>query len=398
MAKITGIKHKNKGKLYLFEDIAIIEGKRSAFGKFMGNYSAIPATELGVSVVKNILESRQISAEAIDQVIFANTIPSSPDAIFLPRHIALQVGCDIRTPASMVQRICASGMEAIITAASEVALGCSDLVIAGGAENMTRAPLASFDIRNGFHLGQKPFVDLLWEGLNDSYCSCSMGQTAENLAKKYVITREEVDDFAFLSHTRAIEAKKNGLFDAESCYCTKLREDETIRREIDRKKLGYLKSVFGAEGVQTAGNSSQIADGAAAVLVGNYSAETKPIGKIHAASIIGEIPEIMGIAPVMAIENLLNTLEITIADIDLWEINEAFGAQYLAVEKELKLDRSCVNVNGGSIAIGHPLGATGIRLVTTLLYELRRRNLKYGIASACVGGGQGTAIMVEACY
>lgn len=395
MATVKGIKLENKGKVYTYEDVAILNGKRTPFGKFKGTFSTVTATELGVSITQKLLQCSQLSPEMIDQVIFANTIPSSTDAIFLPRHIALKSGCNFRVPASMVQRICASGMESIIIAANDICLNCSDYIIAGGTENMTRAPLVSFDIRNGIDLGQRPFYDLLWEGLKDTYCGYSMAETAENLAEKYNITRESVDEYAYLSHSRASKASELGIFKDEICESHKLFDDETIRRETNLEKLKELKPVFRKNGVQTAGNSSQIADGAAAMIITHMLNNLKPLGYLLGASIIGEQPEIMGIAPVMAIENLLHVAGLSMDDIDLWEINEAFSAQYLAVEKVLELDRNKVNVNGGSIAIGHPLAATGLRLVNSLLYELNRRKARYGIVSACVGGGQGTALLLE---
>jgi acetyl-CoA C-acetyltransferase len=395
MTKVQGIKLKNKGKIYLYEDIFMLKALRTPFGRFQGSYSNISATDLGVFVTRSLIESSGLNSKDIDQLIFASTIPSSTDSIFLPRHIALKSGLEVETPASMVQRICASGMESIIIAANDIAIGCSDTIIAGGTENMTRAPLASFEIRNGFHLGAKPFSDLLWEGLNDTYCSSTMGQTAENLAEKYSITREDADLFAFESHSRAIKARNEGVYNDQICNFTIIKEDETIRKNVSMEKLSNLKPVFSKNGVQTAGNSSLIADGAAAVIVTSTNKGINPAGKIVAASITAGSPDIMGITPVSTIKNLLQVTGLNISDISLWEINEAFAAQYIAVEKQLQLDRSKVNVNGGSIAIGHPLAATGIRIVSTLLYELKKRNLKYGIASACVGGGQGTAILVE---
>ena len=395
MPEVTGKKLSPKGKLYIYKDIAILNGKRTPFARFNSKYNNITATELGVEVTKKLLKDFPEKANRIDQLIFANTIPSSKDSIFLARHIALKSGLDYNTPASMVQRICASGMEAIIAAANDICLNTSEFAIAGGTENMTRAPLVSFDIRNGYKLGSKPFCDLLWEGLFDTYCNCSMGQTAENIAIKYNISREDVDQFAYQSHTRAICAKNNNVFEDEIVSCAGLTKDETIRDNVELEKLTSLKPAFIENGVQTAGNSSLIADGASAVLLGNTSCGINPAGYLLGAAIVGEVPELMGISPVRAIKSLLSFFDLTIKDIDLWEINEAFGAQYLAVEKLLELDRSRVNVNGGSIAIGHPLAATGVRLIITLLYELRRRNLNLGIASACVGGGQGIAVLVK---
>lgn len=395
MNKQTGKLLPDKGKIYFYDDIVILNGKRTPFGSFNGSYSKLSATDLGANLTRGLLEDSQIDPEKIDQLIFSNAIPSSNDAIFIARHIALKSGLNYRIPASLAQRICASGMETIISAANDICLGASEYTIAGGTENMTRAPLVSFELRNGFKFGEKPFTDLLFEGLNDTYCGYSMGQTAELLAEKLSISRKDCDDFAFLSHSRAIKANENGYFKDEILQCLPLLEDETIRSEIKRDKLDHLKPVFSKDGVQTAGNSSLISDGAAAVIITRSKNESNYIGKILSACIVGEKPELMGIAPVNAIKNLLQYNALTKDDIDLYEINEAFAAQYLAVEKLLELDRDKVNVNGGSIAIGHPLVATGTRLVITVLNELNRKKLKLGVASACIGGGQAIAVLVE---
>lgn len=395
MSKVTGKKLADKSKVYTYENIAIVDGKRTPFGKFNGQYSRINATELGVSVTKCLLSSNNLPPSKVDQLIFANTIPSSTDAIFLARHIALKAGLAVTTPASMVQRICASGLETIISAANDICVGASNIVIAGGTENMTRAPLVSFDLRNGFTFGDRPFSDLLWDGLLDTYCGCSMGQTAEKLAGKYSVTKEEADQFAFTSHTRAIESKHKGVFNDEISGCFDLQHDETIRDKIDLLKLKHLQPVFKENGVQTAGNSSLISDGAAAAIVSQEPSFKEPLGYVLGACVVGELPELMGISPVRAINHLLEAFKLSKDDIDLWEINEAFAAQYLAVEKVLELDRNKVNVNGGSIAIGHPLAATGIRLVITLLFEMKRRQAKLGVVSACVGGGQGVALLLK---
>ena len=376
MSELSGKKLKNKGKVYIYDDVVIANGLRTPFGKFNGSYSKYSASELGTNVSKELMKASVLSNDEIDQVIFANTIPSSTDSIFLARHVALKSGLDYNTPASMVQRICASGFETIINAANDICAGVSEYTLAGGAENMTRAPLVSFDIRSGFNLGEKPFSDLLWEGLFDTYCDCSMGQTAENLAKKYSITRDEVDEFAFISHSRAITAKQKGILKDEICHCQLLESDETIRDTVSIEKIKKLHPVFNKNGVQTAANSSLIADGAAAVIITKSSNYSKNLGRILGASVVGVEPQYMGISPVKAINILLEAFNLSLNDIDLFEINEAFGAQYIACERELNLDRDKVNVNGGSIAIGHPLAATGIRLSITLLRELKRRNKK----------------------
>lgn len=382
------------GKFYAYENIYIIDAKRTPFGRFLGSYSDYSATDLAVGLTRSFLEQLPIDKSLIDQVIFANTIPTSTDAIFFARHVALKSGLSKEVVSSMAQRICASGLETLILAANDVALGASEFTLAGGAECMSRAPLVSFSSRKGFELGAKPFSDLLWEGLLDTFCSCTMGETAENLAEMYYISRDAVDDFAFESHQRAITANQQRLFEEEILPLDRLVEDETIRSSVDRAKLATLPPVFKKNGVQTPGNSSQLADGASVSLIGK-SHSGNSLGKIVAATIVGEDPTLMGRAPVRAIQELLAYTALSKDDIDFYEINEAFGTQSLAVENLLGLDRAKVNVHGGSIGIGHPLAATGGRLVLTLLTTLKRDKKRYGIASACVGGGQAIAVLVE---
>ncbi|MFQ6614666.1 MAG: thiolase family protein, partial [Fidelibacterota bacterium] len=322
-------------------------------------------------------------------------------------------------PALMVQRICGSGFESIIAGAENIVLGKADLILAGGAENMTLAPTSSFGNRLGYRLGSVTFKDMLWEGLMDPASGYTMGDTAENLAKQYDISRDAVDDFAIRSHTLAWEALKSGRLQEEIVALSSgvheyeglaprkyrlnpsratLDRDENIR-ETTREKLGQLPPTFSREGVQTAGNSSGIVDGAAAVIVASgtevAAQNRKPLARIVASASAGVPPRIMGIGPAPAIRHVLTLAGLTLDEVGLFEINEAFGAQIVAVERELKLDREKLNVNGGAIAIGHPLAATGTRLTHTLALEMNKRGIRYGIASACIGGGQGTAILLE---
>jgi acetyl-CoA C-acetyltransferase len=323
-------------------------------------------------------------------------------------------------PALLVQRICGSGFESIIAGTEQIVLGKAQAVLAGGSENMTLSPTSSFGNRLGYRLGQSPnFGDMLMEGLNDPAVGCSMGQTAENLAKKYSITRAEADAFALRSATLAQAAKDNGTLAEElvpvatgkheldglaprSFRTTPkkviLDYDENIR-STNAEQLAGLRPSFAADGVQTAGNSSGIVDGAAAVVVASQAVveanSLTPLAKVVASASAGVDPSIMGIGPAPAIRLVLAQAGLQLDAIDLFEINEAFGAQIVAVEKELGLDRDKLNVNGGAIAIGHPLAATGTRLTLTLAMEMRRRSARYGIASACIGGGQGTAILLE---
>ncbi len=404
-----------------YDDIYLVNGARTPFGKFCGSLSTISPTDLGVIAGKAALDRSGVDPKDIDHVIFANIYQAGFDAIYIPRHIGLYCGIPRSTPALMVQRICGSGFESIINGAEQIVLGKASACLAGGTENMTLAPTVSYGNRLGYRLGAPKFGDLLWEGLVDPAVKCGMGDTAENLAKKYELTRDEVDKFALRSHTLACEKKDDGTFADEIVPVTSgvlegaglkprkysvtprkatLEQDENVR-PTDNDKLSGLRPVFSAEGVQTAGNSSGIVDGAAAVVVasGSFVKEKnlKPIAKIIGSASAGVDPDIMGIGPVPSIQAVLKECGLTQDDIGLFEINEAFGAQIVAVEKVLGLDRDKLNVNGGAIAIGHPLAATGTRLTHSLALEMKRRGVKYGIASACIGGGQGTAVLIENC-
>ncbi len=402
-----------------YDNIYFINGARTPFGRFSGTLGTVSPTDLGIASSLAALERAGVSAGDIDQVIFANIIQSSVDAIYLPRHIALYCGVRHSVPALMVQRICGSGFESIIVAAEQITLGKAHLALTGGAENMTLSPTSSFGNRLGYRFGSPGFVDMLWEGLQDPAAGCSMGQTAENLAKAYNISREEVDEYALRCHTLAAAAVENGRFAEEIVpMASGVHEGEGLSkrkvmlnprkatlsadehmRPTTADSLAALRASFGADGVQTAGNSSGIVDGAASAIIGSAAAVKdkglKPLARVAASASAGVDPKYMGIGPVPAIWKLLEHTGLTIDDIGLFEINEAFGAQIIAVERELELDRDKLNVNGSSIAIGHPLAATGTRLTHTLAIELKKRGVKYGIASACIGGGQGTAILLQ---
>ncbi|MBT3250211.1 MAG: thiolase family protein [Candidatus Marinimicrobia bacterium] len=403
----------------LYENIYLFNGARTPFGKFCGSLGSINPTDLGIIASKAALERSGVTPDQIDHVVFANIIQSGFDALYLPRHIALYCGIPQEVPALMVQRICGSGFESIITGVEQIVLGKANIVLSGGAENMTLAPTSAFGNRQGYRFGTMNFGDMLWEGLYDPAGGCSMGHTAENLAKKYHLTREEIDEYAFRSQSLAFQKMKDGTLGQEivetssginefgdlkprkyrtSPFKVALTHDENIR-ESALEQLGQLRPTFGKDGVQTAGNSSGIVDGAAAVVIGNKDIadknNIKPLARILGSASAGVDPKIMGIGPVPSIQNVLKLAGLSISDIDLFEINEAFGAQIVAVEKELGLDREKLNVNGGAIAIGHPLAATGTRLTHSLALEMKRRNVRYGIASACIGGGQGTAILLE---
>ena len=404
-----------------YNDVFLINGARTPFGKFMGSLGAVTPTDLGIIASKSAIEKSEVKPADIDHVVYANIIQSSFDAIYIPRHVELYCGIPSTVPALLVQRICGSGFESIISGAEQIVLEKASIVLAGGAENMTLTPTSSFGNRMGYRLGGLKFGDMLFEGLYDPAGKCSMGQTAENLAKKYNISREDVDVFALRSHSLAVKKMTSGVFakeitpvssgviETEGLAPRKIRTipskcaldfDENIR-ETSLEQLQELNLTFAKDGVQTAGNSSAIVDGAASVIVASGDAVKskglKPLAKIVASASAGVEPNIMGIGPAPAIRDVLDKTGLSIDNIDLFEINESFGAQIVAVERELELDREKLNVNGGAIAIGHPLAATGTRLTHTLALELKRQNGKYGIASACIGGGQGTAILIENC-
>lgn len=388
------------------KDIYVIDGARTPFGAFGGAFKEFSATDLGAAAARGALERAGIDASRVDHVVFGNVIQSSPDAAYLARHVGLKAGVPQQAPGLTVNRLCGSGLQAMITGAQTMLLDEAEVVLAGGTENMSQAPYQVRGARWGLRLGSTEFHDYLWESLTDTYCGCDMAGTAENLAAKYGITRQDVDAYALRSQQMAATAQ-------ERCYLTAeivpvevpgrkgpvvVTRDEHPRPDTTIEILSKLKPSFRENGVVTAGNASGIVDGAAAVVLAVEGAldGQKPIGRIIDWAVVGVDPTLMGIGPALAIPAALQRAGLPMDDIDLIEINEAFAAQYLAVERELELDRDKVNVNGGAIAIGHPLGASGARIGLSLLYELRRRGGKYGVASACIGGGQGIAVVFEA--
>ncbi|MFQ5583738.1 MAG: thiolase family protein [Calditrichia bacterium] len=410
---------KSKGIGMVYDDVYLLNGVRTAFGKFCGTLAKISPTDLGIYASRAALEKAGAQATEIDQTIVANIGQASTDAYFIARHISLFSGVAQEVPVLMVQRICASGLETIIAATEQITLGKSTAALCCGTENMSLAPTVSYGNRMGYPLGRLEFKDMLWEALDDTAAGYPMGRTAENLAKKYNITRQEVDEFAKQSQDRAIAAIERGFFkeeivplnstafEAGGLKARKVKlpkgitdfiTDENVR-PTNMEALAKLPPVFDREGVQTAGNSSGIVDGAASVVVAHKSfmqaKGISPLSRVVASASCGVDPKYMGIGPVPAIKILLEMTGLSLSDIGLIEINEAFAAQYIACEKELELDRDKVNVNGGAIAIGHPLGATGTRLALTISREMQIRGVKYGIASACIGGGQGTALLLE---
>ena len=391
-------------------DIAIVSGARTPFGRYCGKLKDFTAQELGAIAAKGAIERAGIKAEDFDHAVFGNAQQTSGDALYGARHVGLRAGLPIETPALTVNRLCGSGMQAIVNGAQMIMTDEASVVLAGGMEAMSQAPF-SIRGRDGFSLapGGK-LEDSLMVALLDTYCGLYMANTAELYGSQQGITREMQDEFALRSQKCADDAYKAGRLQEElvpvplknskgESTGESLTEDDHRRPQTTLEGLAKLKPAFGKNGTVTAGNASGIVDGGAAVVLMSLEEAGKrgiqPLGRIVSWGMAGVDPKIMGSGPVPASKQALQKAGMTLDHIDLIEVNEAFAAQYLAVEKELGLDREKVNVNGGAIALGHPLGATGTRLVITLLYELRRRKKKYGLATACIGGGQGIAMVVE---
>jgi acetyl-CoA C-acetyltransferase len=408
---------RSKALLSRYDDVFLLDGVRTPFVDYNTALGLVSPTDLGIKAAREIFRRSSVPPADVDIVVAGNMAQASFDAYVLPRHIALYSGVPVEVPAHLVQRVCGTGFEAILQAADNIKLAKASLALVVGTESMSRNPIAAYTHRGGFRMGQVEFKDFLWEALLDPCPNETMGGTAEKLAKQYGITRGDVDQFAAESFVRAIAAKQSCFLSGEIAPLTsesfelpgysprgirlprgveKLTEDTHIRPS-PLEVLSKLKPAFG--GVQTGGNSSAIVDGAAAALVASsdYVKEhdRTALARVVAGSAVGVRPEIMGIGPVSAIQSLLDFAGLSLTQIDRFEINEAFGAQVLACQRELGLDRSKLNVNGGAIAIGHPLGATGVRLTLTLARELKRSNLHYGVAAACIGGGQGIALLVE---
>jgi len=408
---------RHKALLSRYDDVFLLDGVRTPFVEYNTALGLVSPTDLGIKATREIFRRSGVPPTDVDIVVAGNMAQASFDAYVLPRHIGLYSGVPIEVPAHLVQRVCGTGFEAILQAADNVKIAKADLGLVVGTESMSRNPISAYTHRSGFRMGEVEFKDFLWEALLDPSCNLTMGGTAEKLAKQYGITREDVDQFAAESFARAIAAQTSCFLSGEIAPLTsevfelpgysprgirlprgveKLSEDTHIRPS-PLEVLSKLKPAFG--GVQTGGNSSGIVDGAAATLVasGEYLKQHKkdPLARVMAGAVVGVRPEIMGIAPVPAVHALLDWAGLSLPQIDRFEINEAFGAQVLACQRELGLDRNKLNVNGGAIAIGHPLGATGVRLAVTVARELQRSGTRYGVASACIGGGQGIALLVE---
>ena len=391
-------------------EAVIIDGARTVFGNFGGSLKDISATDLGVVAAKEAIKRSGVDPAELDNVVFGNVIQTSPDAIYLARHVGLKAGLPIEVPALTVNRLCGSGAQAVVNAAQSILLGESQAALAGGTENMSQSPHVLRGLRWGVSFGQGgQLEDYLWAALTDSYTGQGMAITAENLAQQYEISRQFQDEFALRSHQSALAATESGKLREEIVpievkdkkgNVRLVERDEGIRADTSLEVLGKLPARFIKDkGTVTAGNASGITDGAAAVVVtsADYARQRnlKPLGRIVSWGVVGVPPNIMGIGPAPAIRQALKKADLKLDDIDLVEVNEAFAAQCCAVEKDLGIKRDRFNVNGGAIALGHPLGASGARITLSVLYELRRRGGRYGIASACIGGGQGIALIVE---
>jgi acetyl-CoA acyltransferase 2 len=380
-------------------------GGRAGNGKPGGALKDVSAIDLGVVAAKAALERSKVPADTIDHVIMGNVLQTSGDAIYGARHVGLKAGIPVPVPALTINRLCGSGIQSVINAAQLLQLGEASFVLAGGMENLSQAPFVIRGARSGIKFGQGMLEDSLMTGLRDSYCGLFMAQTSDNLARRYGISREEQDAYALRSNTEGRRAIDSCILSEEIVPVLVGKDGRVVDKDdhcfegATKEGLAKLPPAFGKDSFVTAGNASGIVDAAAALVVTTArhaeKRDLEPIGRIVSWSVTGVDPETMGIGPVPATRAALKHAGLTVDDVDLFEINEAFAGQYLAVEKELGNPREKTNVNGGAIALGHPLGATGTRLLLTLLYELRRRKKRTGVAAACIGGGQGIAMVVE---
>lgn len=389
------------------KDVVILGGMRTPMTEYSGALSDFSAIDLGAHAAKAALEKTGTDPKQVQHVVFGNALQTSGDAIYGARHVGLKAGVSFQVPALTVNRLCGSGIQSVVEAAHLIQLNEADTVLAGGMESLSQAPHVIRGARKGFRLGEGKLEDMLQVALLDSYCGCYMAQTSDNLSRQYNISREDQDAFALRSQKAAAAAFQAGKFKDEIApFVISSRKgdividhDDHMRPDTTMEGLRSLKPHFSKEGFVTAGNASGIVDGAAAVIVVSGEEATrrnaKPLGRIVSWAYTGVEPAIMGIGPVPATQEALRKANLKLGDIDLIEVNEAFAGQYLAVEQALELDRNKTNVNGGAIALGHPLAASGTRLILTVLLELRRRNKKYGVATACIGGGQGIAMILE---
>ena len=396
----------------MIRDIVFLSAKRTAMGTFGGSLKDFSANQLGAIASRAAIEEANVDAKEIGHVVFGNALQTSADAIYLARHVGLQAGLPVETPALTLNRLCGSGFQAIASAAQEILLGECEVALCGGAESMSQAPHVVRGARFGdkLRLGEagNMFEDLLWAALTDTQCNLSMAQTAEKLAEKYGVKREEADEVAYQSQQRAKAAWDEGRFEKEVVGVpiktrkgeTVFKYDEHMRPDTTREALAGLRPYFKKDGLVTAGNASGIGDGAAALVIASADWASKngakPIARLVSWGVAGVEPDIMGIGPAPASRKALHKAGLNLDQMDLVEVNEAFAPQFAAVAKDLGLDPAKTNVDGGAIALTHPLAASGARITTHLIHELRRRRAKYGLGSACIGGGQGMAVIVEA--
>ncbi len=396
------------GTMAADRQVVFLAAVRTPFGTFGGSLKDHSATELGILAGRAAVERAGVDPSAYGQVFFGNVIQTSADAVYLARHVGLNAGLPIEVPAMTLNRLCGSGFQAVIDGAEDILYGGSRVCLTGGTESMSQAPHVVRGARWGLRLGPAvPFEDSLWEALTDTYCGFSMAQTAENLADEYDISREEVDGYAVRSQTLAKAAWDEGKFDEEVVPVVLLKRgkevefrfDEHIRPDTTAEALAALRPYFKKDGLVTAGNASGIGDGAAALVIADSEFAAahglEPMGRLVSWAVAGVPPRIMGIGPAPAARKALERAGLTLEDMDLIEVNEAFAAQVLANERQLNWDRAKLNVNGGAIALTHPLGATGARITSHLLHELGRRGGGLGLGSACIGGGQGIAVVVK---
>jgi acetyl-CoA acyltransferase 2 len=389
-------------------DCWIVAAKRTAFGSFGGTLKGVRATELGAHAARAAMDQSGLAAGEIDQVIFGNVAQTSSDDAYCARHVGLRAGLPVEVPALTVNRLCGSGFQAAVSAAQEIRTGDAEACLVGGTESMSLAPHVLRGARWGYAFGKSPpLEDLLWTCLTDEYAGCAMGITAENVAEKYGVSRADCDEYALSSQRRWAAADRDGRFREEIAAIEvpakkgpiTFERDESPRPDTSPEALAKLAPVFKKDGTVTAGNASGISDGAAALVLSSRAFAEKrhltPLARLVSWSFVGVEPRLMGMGPVPAIEKALGRAGLALRDMDLIEVNEAFAAQYLGVEKVAELPRDRTNVDGGAISLGHPLAASGARILTHLVYELRRRKARYGIGAACIGGGQGIAVIAE---
>jgi acetyl-CoA acetyltransferase family protein len=389
-------------------NINILGGARTPMADYTGKLKDFSALDLGALAARAALERTGVAPADVDHVVFGNVLQTSADAVYGARHVGLKAGLPVEVPALTVNRLCGSGIQAAVSGAHMILLGDAEIVLTGGMESMSQAPHVIRGLRSGLRLGQGQLEDTLWSALLDTHCGCTMAATAENCAAKFGVSREEQDRYAIRSQQLAERAWKEGRLGEEVVPVEiKTRkgvevfaQDDHMRPDSTLEGLAKLPAAFSKNGCVTAGNASGIVDGGAALLLASDRAVERhglrPLARLTHWASVGVEPSLMGMGPAPATRKVLQRAGLTLGDIDLIEVNEAFAAQYLSVEQELGLDRDRVNVNGGAIALGHPLGMTGTRLLLTLTLELRRRGLKRGLATACIGGGQGIAAIIEA--